>query len=120
MSRQKSAITSKANVVFVGLAELWSGLTWDDFDEWTDSRSVQRGRTYQRGGHVRHLGITDDGRLLADVIGSDRYVTSAWRTNEKSRAGIESKCSCPLGISGWASPARTLRKRLGAVSPNVR
>jgi uncharacterized Zn finger protein len=79
-------------------AAAWAKLTWDDLDQVFGGRSVSRGRSYQRGGHVNDLAIADDGRLLASVRGTHRYVTSA-RLNAKktSRGRIEGTCSCPVG-----------------------
>jgi len=36
-------------------------LTWDDLSQWTDSRSLERGRSYQRRGAVRNLNLLPDG-----------------------------------------------------------
>ncbi|MBN1589344.1 MAG: SWIM zinc finger family protein [Pirellulales bacterium] len=84
-----------------GLTERWVSLTWDDVDRWAGSRSVTRGRTYQRQGRVKDLVVTDDGRLLATVSGGDRYTVSVWREPGKGkRSTIESTCTCPVGYSG--------------------
>jgi uncharacterized Zn finger protein len=62
---------------------------------------VTRGRAYQRQGRVEDLAISADGRLLATVVGGERYVTSVWPKPRKSAAGaLESKCSCPVGHDG--------------------
>ncbi len=79
----------------------WAALTWDDLDRWSDSRSVQRGRSYQRGGRVRNLSVMDDGRLLAEVRGTERYVTSVALVSEGKRgARLVSQCTCPLQCDG--------------------
>lgn len=31
-------------------ADEWAALTWDDLQHWAGSSSVERGRSYQRGG----------------------------------------------------------------------
>ena len=80
MKRQQAASTPGDTAIASQLVKLWSRLTWDDVEEWAGSRSIQRGRAYQRSGHVRQLGISADGRLLADVIGSEGYITSVRRT----------------------------------------
>jgi uncharacterized Zn finger protein len=79
----------------------WAVLTWDDLDRWAGSRSFERGRSYQRGGRVRNLAIMDDGRLLADVQGTERYVTSVSLVSAgKRRTQLTSQCSCPVGVEG--------------------
>ncbi len=79
-------------------AAAWVKLTWDDLEQAFGSRSVQRGRSYQRSGHVRNLAISSDGRLLAEVQGTRRYVTSAQLdAKKKSRGRIVGICTCPVG-----------------------
>lgn len=79
----------------------WAALNWDDLDRWAGSRSVERGRSYQRGGRVRNLAIMDDGRLLAGVQGTERYVTSVSLVSAgKRRAQLASQCTCPVGFDG--------------------
>ncbi len=36
----------------------WTVLSWDDLAEWAGSRSVDRGRTYQKQGRVHDLAIS--------------------------------------------------------------
>ena len=79
-------------------AAAWAKLTWDDLDQAFGSRSVQRGRSYQRSGQVRNLAVSSDGRLLAAVQGTHRYVTSAQLdAKKKSRGQIVGICTCPVG-----------------------
>ena len=40
----------------------FSGLTWNDIEEWADGKTVARGKDYQRRGHVSGLAVTDDGQ----------------------------------------------------------
>lgn len=54
----------------------WASLSWDDLADWAGERSVARGRAYQRQGRVHDLAVSEDGKLLASVIGGDRYFTS--------------------------------------------
>lgn len=78
---------------------LWEKLTWDDLSQWTDSRSLERGRSYQRRGAVRNLNLLADGGLLADVSGTHRYATRvsvAGRSRDLSKR-LEAACSCPVG-----------------------
>jgi len=76
-------------------------LTWDDLEEWAGSRSVSRGRSYQRQGRVRDLAISEDGCLLATVDGGDRYVVRVrLQENATKDHSVQSKCTCPVGHDG--------------------
>jgi uncharacterized Zn finger protein len=88
--------TKRASALETG----WTRLTWDDLEQWAGSRSVARGRTYQRGGRVKDLKVSEAGVLLATVMGSDRYVTTVALGPGQKRPSLESVCTCPLGISG--------------------
>ena len=77
----------------------WEKLTWDHLSGWTDSRSLDRGRSYQRRGAVRNLNLLPDGGLLADVSGTHRYATHIsvkGRGRDLSKR-LEAACSCPVG-----------------------
>jgi len=78
----------------------WASLTWDDLNQWAGTRSVSRGRSYQRQGRVEALGITPEGELLATVAGGQRYVVLV--SFESQSSGSEhsphSKCTCPVGF----------------------
>jgi uncharacterized Zn finger protein len=78
----------------------WAALIWDDLTEWAGSRSVDRGRAYQKQGRVHNLAISEDGRLLATVTGGSRYAVTVWceSSSEKS-VTIDSRCTCPVGAS---------------------
>lgn len=78
-------------------AAAWAKLTWDDLDQAFGTRSVQRGRSYQRSGHVKNLAVSNDGRLLATVQGTHRYITSAQLNAKETRAQIVGICTCPVG-----------------------
>ena len=93
----------------------WTALTWDDLDRWAGSRSVARGRTYQRGGRVKDLSISSDG-ALATVVGGERYATTVTLTPGRKRPSLESVCTCPVG----AQRLQTRRGRRGRVSPGPR
>lgn len=56
----------------------WESLTWDDVANWAGSRPVTCGRAYQRGGRVRDLRVSKEGKLLATVAGGRRYATGVW------------------------------------------
>jgi uncharacterized Zn finger protein len=76
----------------------WAALTWDDLDGWAGSRSVARGRSYERQGRVKNLAVSEDGRLLATVQGGERYVVSVGLSGKKSK-NLESHCTCPVGCN---------------------
>jgi uncharacterized Zn finger protein len=82
-------------------SEKWESLTWQDLEAWAGSRSVSRGQAYQRQGRVRDLARSADDRLLATVIGGDRYFVAVSMEAEKKKEGrIHSKCTCPVGYDG--------------------
>jgi len=97
--RTKPAVNSQA--VRPDTTTRWSSLSWVEVDRWAGSRSVSRGRAYHRRGRVRDLALAEDGRLLATVLGTDRYVTSVGLApgDEGSRR-LQSTCTCPVGFDG--------------------
>lgn len=98
--------------------ERWISLTWQQVGEWTGSRSVARGKAYQRQERVEDLAIAEDGRLLATVVGTERYATSAWRIEEGEGAGgatIRSRCTCPVGADGCKHAVATVVACLDAI-----
>lgn len=74
----------------------WISLTWDDLENAFGS-SVERGRAYQRGGHVQNLCISPEGELLASVRGTERYATTVALKTEAGQPSFESNCTCPIG-----------------------
>ncbi len=75
----------------------WAGLTWAELEAWAGSRSVERGRTYQRSGRVKDLRVAGDGALLATVVGGERYATTVVLVPGLGRPSLESDCTCPIG-----------------------
>jgi uncharacterized Zn finger protein len=79
----------------------WESLSWDDLTDWAGERSVSRGKTYQRLGRVHDLTASEDVRLLASVIGGNRYTVTAWcESDRKKVGGLHSRCTCPVGANG--------------------
>jgi uncharacterized Zn finger protein len=79
----------------------WASLSWDDLTDWAGERSVSRGRTYQRQGRVHDLAVSENGRLLASVIGGDRYAVIVWCELDWMKVGgLHSRCTCPVGANG--------------------
>jgi uncharacterized Zn finger protein len=74
----------------------WASLTWADLEHWAGSRTVTRGRSYQRQGRVKKLAVSEDEELLATVEGTHRYTTTVALG---PGASLESSCTCPVGIS---------------------
>lgn len=76
----------------------WVALTWDDLRLAFDRGSVQRGRAYQRDGHVSELLVSQEGELLGAVQGTHLYVTNVKLVPKKrGPERIQGHCSCPLG-----------------------
>lgn len=99
-------------------ASRWAELTWDDLEAWAGGRSVERGRTYQRGGRVRDLKVTPDGRLLATVNGTMPYATtvSLGPAKKGKPPAPDSECSCPVGASGCKHAVAVVAEYLQAVA----
>jgi uncharacterized Zn finger protein len=98
-SKQQRAVKGKEHKV--SRSEGWNALSWDDLTEWAGSRSVERGRAYQRQGRVHDLAISEDGWLLATVTGGERYAAIVWcEQSAKKGSALHSRCTCPVGASG--------------------
>lgn len=99
MAKAKQRRTAKKQSASEG--DAWSMLTWDDLDEWAGTRTVSRGRSYQRNGRVKQLSISDHSTLLAWVYGGDRYACRVDLDVTKRRRPdrITSECSCPVGLA---------------------
>jgi uncharacterized Zn finger protein len=116
MARQRKKAQSQLSKTSSTKNKAWTSLTWDDLDDWAGTRSVSRGQAYQRQGRVLDLAIATDGRLLATVVGNERYVTSAWLVpGAKKRGQIDSMCSCPVGASGCKHAVALIADYLAAL-----
>ena len=116
MSRHRKA-AHPHQVEMHAATKTWGSLTWDDIGDWAGSRSVSRGQAYQRQGRVTDLALAEDGRLLATVVGTERYVTSAWLVLGKGRGQqIESVCTCPVGMSGCKHAVAVVTDFLAALA----
>lgn len=97
----KSDKEPTANAGKSSSAGKWEALTWNDLEAWAGGRSVSRGRSYQRQGRVRDVATSDDGRLLATVMGGDRYVVCVGlQAKQNDQAPVQSRCTCPVGYDG--------------------
>jgi len=68
-------------------------LNWMDIEHWAGATILARGKSYQRSGRVRELGITTHNDLVAWVQGSTRYATRVSITQGE----LASICTCPYG-----------------------
>ncbi|MDR3073370.1 MAG: SWIM zinc finger family protein [Deltaproteobacteria bacterium] len=70
-------------------------LTMNDIVAWAGHTIASRGQAYQRDGLVENIAIAEDGTLLADVRGSERYSVMVTVADE----GLpRSFCSCPYAL----------------------
>lgn len=77
----------------------WRRLTWRELTAWAGSRTVERGRAYQRQGAVQDLAISPDGAMLASVQGTRQYVTTVWwEQGGQADQALHSRCTCPVGL----------------------
>ena len=111
MARQKKKTTKKQKS-----SDPFSKLTWEDLEEWAGNVIVGRGRPYQRNGAVENLGRTEDGALVAWVMGTQRYAT---RVRIEGKKSLESECTCPYWDTCKHAVAVVLEylERLKADSP---
>ena len=93
------------------LKERLLALTWDELREWSDARSVERGRGYLS--RVEPPVLFPDGGLVAEVHGSDDYYAKL-RVDASGR--LEGVCTCPVGFrcKHCVALALTAAKRLKA------
>ncbi|MDD1699721.1 MAG: hypothetical protein LUQ04_02890 [Methanoregula sp.] len=67
-------------------------LDWTALEDWAGSRTLSRGRQYQREGRVHELVRSPNEAIVAWVDGAERYATAVYFDN-----GIRSVCTCPVG-----------------------
>lgn len=72
----------------------WAELTGADIDDWTGARIADRGRSYQRDGHVSEMARLADGSLIAWVDGTERYATHVFLEDDIIPLSL---CTCPYG-----------------------
>jgi len=75
----------------------FADLSWGDLEQWVGSRSLERGRGYQKRRRVLALARTPEGRLSGRVGGTDLYLTHVSRRADDPSGLLSSECSCPIG-----------------------
>jgi uncharacterized Zn finger protein len=118
MNSKQQRTTKGKSAKFSG-KDGWTSLSWDDLAEWAGSRSVDRGRTYQKQGRIHDLAISEDGWLLATVTGGARYAVTVWcEPSGKKTGAIYSRCTCPVGASGCKHAVAVVAEYLERLSEN--
>lgn len=67
-------------------------LDWTALEDWAGSRTLSRGRQYQREGQVHELVRSQSSSIVAWVDGTERYATAVGFDD-----GLRSVCTCPVG-----------------------
>jgi len=106
---------TKASARSVAQKSNWESVTWDEVANWAGSRSMARGRAYQRGGRVHNLAATSDGRLIATVSGTRSYTTGVWWEADV----LHSRCTCPVGWNGCKHAVAVLATYLDMLAKNA-
>lgn len=119
-TKSSRAVGVKASAKPTAQKSNWESVTWDDVANWAGSRSMTRGRAYQREERVHNLATTSDGRLIATVSGTRSYTTGVWWEAEV----LHSRCTCPVGWNGCKHAVAVLATYLdmlakGTVVPTI-
>ncbi len=69
-------------------------LTWQDLESWVGSKTLYRGKAYQKSSAVQDLAAAGKARLIAWVQGMKRYATEVEIIGGEPSSG----CTCPVGI----------------------
>lgn len=56
----------------------YTSLGAEDLEEWAGATIFKRGKGYRQ--RVHDLAVTEEGYLVAEVVGSENYVTQVWMT----------------------------------------
>jgi uncharacterized Zn finger protein len=73
----------------------FTDLAWDDLEKWAGTRTLSRGKRYQREGRVRELACSPNGELVAWVTGNEKYATVVTADG----GFLRSWCTCPVRFS---------------------
>ena len=72
----------------------FAALTWQDLECWVGSKTLSRGKAYQKSSAVQGLVLAGKTRLIAWVQGTKRYATEVEIIGGEPSSG----CTCPVGI----------------------
>jgi len=75
------------------MSDLFLDLDWTTLETWAGSKTLSRGRQYQRDGRVLELVRSPSGSIVAWVDGTERYATEVYFDDDDLR----SVCTCPIG-----------------------
>lgn len=114
-SKSSRAAKAKPSTKSVARSSNWESVTWDDVANWAGSRSMTRGRAYQRSGRVHDLAISTDDRLLATVSGTRSYTTGVWWKADT----LHSRCTCPVGWNGCKHAVAVLASYLDMLAKSA-
>ncbi len=67
----------------------YTSLGTEDLEQWAGATIFKRGKGYRR--RVHDLAVTEEGHLVAEVVGSENYATRVWMTHGEP----DHECSCP-------------------------
>lgn len=92
MSGKKKKMAVASGGTGRAVPERFRTWSWDDFAQWTDRGSVERGKSYV--GNVEDEGMASDGRIVATVHGTHAYATEI---RVDADGSVHGRCSCPVG-----------------------
>ncbi len=75
----------------------FADLSWSALEQWVGSRSLDRGRSYQKSRRVLLLARTTQTSLAARVAGSEVYTTHVTCHPDGAAGSLVGVCSCPVG-----------------------
>ena len=78
------------------LEQNFKNLTWNELQNLAGSRTLKRGEDYYKSGRVTNLRITPKG-ILANVSGTNEYITLVTLEKQGRQKEIVSECTCPVG-----------------------
>ena len=74
------------------MSDHFHDLNWTTLEDWAGTKTLSRGRQYQREGRVHELVRSPNEAIVAWVDGTERYATAVYFDDD-----IRSVCTCPVG-----------------------
>jgi len=71
-------------------------ISWNKLERLVGPQILQRGENYFKKGKVRNLAVCSEG-LIANVIGSDDYITLVSFEENRDNPELQFQCTCPYG-----------------------